>query len=163
MPGSGKSTLGSAAAKKLGLRFSDLDEEIEIASGSSISRIFEEKGEDFFRDAETRATRDALAREPEILAVGSGWIASAANRALLHSQVRIIYLRASVPVLLSRLGDAKSRPLLAGGETERKLKRLESARSALYETADATLDTDGLTEVQAIDRLITLIQHLNEK
>ncbi len=116
-PGSGKSTLGSALADKLGLPFTDLDEEIEAREGALIPQIFAARGESGFRRAE-RAALEAVCRDPEerVVALGGGALLAVANRALAEAHGRVLLLHAPVDVLAERLReDGNVRPLVDGG------------------------------------------------
>lgn len=145
------------------MRFIDLDELIESRAGKTIPAIFDSEGEDAFREMETAATEVALAGEPAVIASGAGWMASARNRALLLSRGRIIYLRVGVSTAAARLGQNHGRPMLAGGATIERLRRLEAERAVFYELADAALDTEGLTLQQVTDKLSDLIRVFREE
>lgn len=158
LSGAGKSTAGKSAAAKAGLRFVDLDQEVEKAAGKSAAAIFDSLGEPGFRELETAATEAAIAGEPAVIAAGAGWIATARNRALLHSGGRIIYLRVGVETAAARLGANHGRPMLAGGATIERLRRLEAERAVFYELADVSIDTERLTLQQVTDKLSDLIR-----
>lgn len=70
--GAGKSTIGRRLAQKLGVPFKDADAEIELAAGKTISEIFAEHGEPYFRDGEKRVIRRLLDDPPHVLATGGG-------------------------------------------------------------------------------------------
>lgn len=113
---------------------------------------------------ETEATKLALEGPRSVIATGSGWIASARNRALLRSSGRIIYLRVGVQTAASRLGEGHGRPKLAGSATiEEILRQLEAERAPLYELADTTLETEGLTLQQVTVKLAGLIKAFREE
>ncbi len=158
LSGAGKSSAGKAAAAKAGVPFVDLDEEIAAASGKTIPAMFDAWGEPGFREIETVVTETVLARNPAVIATGAGWIATARNRALLLSRGRIIYLRVGAQTAAARLGEHHGRPMLVGGATIERLRQLEAERAALYELADATIDTEGLSLQQVTDKLADLIK-----
>ncbi len=136
----------------------DLDQEIENAAGKTIPAIFDALGESGFRELETAATEAAFAGDPAVIASGAGWIATARNRALLLSRGRIIYLKVAVETAAARLGQEHGRPMLAGGATIERLRRLEAERAVFYELADGLIDTEGLTLQQVTDKLSDLIK-----
>ena len=72
MMGSGKSSIGSLTAKKLGIKFIDVDKEIERELGLSISKIFETKGEDYFRKFEEKTTLKILKNNSVVVSLGGG-------------------------------------------------------------------------------------------
>ena len=72
MMGSGKSSIGSLVAKKLKLNFVDIDREIETQTKMSIKKIFEDKGENYFRKIEEKITLKALRKNKNIISIGGG-------------------------------------------------------------------------------------------
>ena len=146
MMGSGKSTLGPALARALGRRFVDADREIEREAGVSVSELFAREGEAGFR-ARERAALEALAGSGAVVALGGGAIAQAGAAERLAAQGTVVYLRARLETLVMRLGNASSRPLLAGLDAKGRRARLEALlaeRKPAYETARITIDTDDL-------------------
>jgi shikimate kinase/3-dehydroquinate synthase len=146
MMGSGKSTLGPALARALGRRFVDADREIEREAGVSVSELFAREGEAGFR-ARERAALDALAGSGAVVALGGGAVAQAGAAERLAAQGTVVYLRARLETLVMRLGNASSRPLLAGLDAKGRRARLEALlaeRKPAYETARITIDTDDL-------------------
>ncbi len=74
LSGSGKSTVGELLARRWGIPFVDLDQEIEHAAGMSIPEIFRREGEDGFREREVEATRSVAPAGPVVVATGGGWM-----------------------------------------------------------------------------------------
>lgn len=144
LPGTGKSTSGRRLAKILVLPFADSDDLVETAEGRSVREIFAELGEPAFRAAEARAIAAALSDFDGVLALGGGALTSAATRgALAASGVPIVLLQATLVTLGKRVGDARTRPLLADDPIAR-LADLDRERGPLYaEVATMTVDTDG--------------------
>lgn len=157
LPGAGKSTVGRAAAERLGWPFLDFDEEIERRESRSITRIFAESGEEYFRQRElelTEALRDAPGM---VLSPGGGWITSARAVATLRPPARILYLRVRPEIALRRLGaERATRPLLQRPDPLAELRGLYDRRRALYETADHALDTEAYTFQQLIEKVAEL-------
>ena len=85
MMGSGKSSIGSLVAKKLGLDFVDVDKEIEKELGLSISKIFETKGEDYFRKYEEKITLKKLNLKSVVIALGGGAFINKNNTILINN------------------------------------------------------------------------------
>jgi shikimate kinase len=156
LPGAGKSTVGAGAARRLGVEFLDLDLEIERREGKSVSAIFAERGEGFFRACERAATEAVRSRPSLILAPGGGWVLDPANVALLRPPGSIIYLRVSPETALRRLGAGlATRPLLQH-EPLAAIRRLLSEREAQYAVADAEIDTEVSTLQEVIARVAEL-------
>lgn len=144
--GAGKSTVARIVADRLGLPCVDLDNRIEQRAGVSVSEIFSAQGEPAFREMESAELERLLAEPPSVIATGGGVVVSDANRALLHCIGRVVYLRVSAAEAVARIGDAATRPLLAGAAGTLAATSLLDAREALYRaSADVTLDTVGCT------------------
>ena len=157
LPGVGKSTAGAAVAARLGRRFLDFDTEIERREGVSVSEIFAEKGEAYFREVERQLTTELVDMEPAVVAPGGGWITNPGVVALVRPIGSIIYLRAHPETVLRRMGAARDdRPLLRGPAPLRALAALLAAREAAYAAADHVIDTDLLDPQQVIDKIAEL-------
>ena len=102
LPGSGKSTVGRAVAERVGRGFLDLDREIERREGRSISEIFAERGEHYFRQRERELTESLRPLGSLIVAPGGGWITNSDVVALLRPPGRIIYLKVRPATALAR-------------------------------------------------------------
>jgi shikimate kinase len=138
--GSGKTTVGRRLAARLGLPFVDADEAVEAFSGRSVAALFDERGEEGFRDLEAEVLAHLLG-DPErmVLAAGGGVVLRPENRALLaDDDVTVVWLEADPAFLASRIEKKAHRPLLVGEATPREvLTRLHEERAALYrEVAD---------------------------
>lgn len=129
-PGSGKTTVGRALARELGVDFIDTDAEIEKHAGMSISDIFIERGEASFRDLETDALRTALDTTSGVLSLGGGVILRPENRALLAGHP-VVWLEVTLADAADRVGLATSRPVLVGNVRGRLMELLQE-RTPLY-------------------------------
>ncbi|MCA1847714.1 MAG: shikimate kinase [Actinobacteria bacterium] len=128
--GSGKTTVGSSLARKLGREFVDLDLTIVKEAGRTIPDIFEHSGEECFRDLEHRALLDALDGAGEhVIACGGGIVVRPENRERLK-RVPTIFLREDLGVLYSRTRGT-GRPLR--GASREDFERLYAERLPLYE------------------------------
>ena len=152
LPGSGKTSVGRAAAAALGRPFLDFDEEIERREGCSVGRIFADRGEAYFRGLERRLTEEIRAAgEGMILAPGGGWVTVPGALELIRPPGAVIYLAVLPATALRRMGGLTSRrPLLAGADPLATLTRLFDQRAPLYAAAaDAVIDTERL-ELQQV-------------
>lgn len=146
MMGVGKSTVGRLLSGRLGWRYVDSDEEVERRAGRTIAEIWQADGEAAFRAEEARVLATILASsDPTVVAMGGGTVGPAANRALIReSGALVVWIRASVEVLVDRLGDGAGRPLL-GGDPAEAIARLDAERRPIYGgLADVIVDGDGL-------------------
>lgn len=158
LPGAGKSTVGSAVAERLGRTFLDFDVEIERRESMTVSQIFAEKGEGYFRQREHELTEELRSFGKMILAAGGGWVMNAGVVTLLRPPSRLLYLKALPETVLERLGsDRGSRPLLSRPDPAGELRRLLDARRAAYEGADHTLDTERLNFQRVVDKVVEQI------
>jgi shikimate kinase / 3-dehydroquinate synthase len=149
-PGSGKSTVGRLAARSLGLAFHDLDAEIEIRLGKSVSKIFATEGEPAFRDYERAELQRLLDGESMVVALGGGTLVNNETRRLLEDGAfPVVLLDAPPDILAQRLQKgAHLRPLLAGNATAR-LQTLLAQRRDHYASFALRLDTTQLNPEQA--------------
>ena len=143
LPGSGKSTLGRALARRLGKPFLDADAELERRLGVSIPTIFEIEGEAAFRDREEAVIADIVARSGIVLATGGGAVIRAANRERLKANGTVLYLHAEPAILRERTRHNRNRPLLNTADPLARLVELYAQRDPLYrEVADVVLESD---------------------
>ena len=155
MPGSGKSTIGKAVAKRLALPYADCDQSIEHQAGSSIAAFFERHGEAAFRDLEADVLGTLVAGPAAVIATGGGVVLRAENRALLRTRTLCVYLRASPDLLWRRLRRDRRRPLLQVADPEQRLRQMHAERAPLYEeTATIVVDTDGLPFDRLVDEVV---------
>lgn len=162
LPGAGKSSVGRRARDLLvasgrDWQFVDLDEEIERRVGRSIPEIFERQGEAAFRKLERAVSLESLDRSNLILAPGGGWV----ELGELVEQYRVrslfVYLQVSVEVAAARLGAAGGgRPLLAEGDSQKKLRELFERREHLYLQSQHTLSVDLLSIDEAASYIVAL-------
>ncbi len=144
-------------AKRLGRRFLDLDQEIERREGRSISQIFGEKGEAYFRKRERELTEELTVVGNMVVSPGGGWMADAEVVALVRPPSQLVYLRVSPETALKRLGPMRMmRPLLTRPDPLGELKRLLSARRKAYETADHVVSTELYDLQKVIDKVVEL-------
>ena len=156
LPGVGKTTIGKAVARHLGRKFLDFDQEIERRAGMEVREIFRLGGEERFRAMEFALTEELSTTGGMVLSPGGGWITQTKSVELLRLVGRIIYLRASPEAVARRLRRVETRPLLAGRDPGLALRELYDKRRALYETADAVLDTERLARQQLIAKIVEL-------
>jgi shikimate kinase len=139
--GAGKTAVGRRLANRLELPFIDADTEIEVAAGASISEIFAEHGESYFRQGERKVIKRLLDGGPQVLATGGGAYMNAETRACIKARGLSVWLKADLKVLLKRVGRRDSRPLLTRGDPEKVMKKLIEERYPIYEEADVTVES----------------------
>ena len=159
---SGKSTLGGILAKKLSYEFIDLDDYIEKNEKSTISNIFKLKGEIHFRKLETHYLNELLnSKSNLVLSLGGGTPCYSNNMDLVLNakNVKSFYLKTSIPTLIARLKNEKSkRPLVAHIKTDEMLVEFIGKhlfeRSQFYNLANVTLATDKKSAKDIIEELV---------
>lgn len=169
-PASGKTSVGKLLAAKYNWVWLDLDVEIQRQAGQSIAEIFEQEGEQGFREREHKALKDALKQGCNVVSLGGGTVLRDDNLALLKKDCKIVYLFATEEDLFKRVVEQESlttkavRPLLAvdkelngvdADALRERLSVLVKQRAARYqEVADVVIDTSGLSLEQIADRVV---------
>ncbi len=143
--GCGKSTAGRFLARKLECPFTDTDEFIENRLGMDIPRIFSEKGEKFFRDAETEAIRE-LSCKNGVIACGGGAMMRETNAETANSNGIVIYIDVGFETCYNRIKDDLNRPLVQNN-TKDELHSIYNDRIHLYKKhSSVTVNGDGTPE-----------------
>lgn len=141
MMGAGKTAVGTALARLLGVPFLDSDEEITRAADRSIAEIFERDGEAFFRARETEVLAWLLKGAPCVLSTGGGAFLSEVNRQMIHDQGVSVWLRAELELLWQRVRHKTTRPLLRTENPRETLRTIYEARVPVYSLADVVVES----------------------
>lgn len=152
MMGTGKSTVAEMLANELGYQLVDLDAEVEKEEGCTIPEMFADKGEVYFRDAESRVLRNVLASESQVIATGGGIVLRQDNCDEMSGQGWVVALTADPEAIVERIGGSDHRPLLAGNAEER-IRTIMQERKDAYLFAHHTVDTTELSAAE-VTRLI---------
>lgn len=156
--GTGKTSTGRLLALRLGRPFIDIDAKIEQAAGQSVSEIFANQGEYFFRQLE----RDMVSRVSRctnaVIATGGGVVENTDNMRRLRKNGVIIALTATVDVILSRTSRRPTRPLLRTEDPRAVVEALLQRRAPLYAQAEFTVDTSDCTPQQVCDRIMSFLR-----
>lgn len=162
--GTGKSSCGKTTAQQLGYRFVDLDKEIEDKHGMTIPDMFQQYGEQYFRQREKEMVRYWAAQRNVVISTGGGTVKDAENVAVLKSTGKIVCLTADVDTLLERTGRQGKRPVLdaraaqLGGDRIRAIQSLLAERQSMYDQADYTVDTGELSPLQVAIKIAEYIK-----
>ena len=153
MMGSGKSSIGSLVAKKLKLNFIDVDKEIENELGLSISKIFETKGEDYFRRFEEKTTLKILRINSTVVSLGGGaFVNKLIRKEVLKNHISF-WLNWNNEILLNRIKNNKKRPL-AFNSTENELIDLIKKRSNIYSKALYEIKCDRMSKNEVVKKVL---------
>lgn len=154
--GTGKTSTGRILAKRLGYTFIDLDQKIESDHHMTISEMFRQKGEQYFRDCETEAVRVVSRQKNTVISTGGGTVKRAANMLLLRENGIIISLTATPETVLHRTECKGKRPVLDGqdhGDRLRAVVNLMESRRELYSQADFIVDTSKHSPMQVVNEI----------
>ncbi|MEU9378035.1 shikimate kinase [Streptomyces sp. NPDC048255] len=155
--GSGKSTVGSLLAERLGVPYRDTDADIVAAQGREISDIFVDEGEPYFRELERQAVAAAVAGHSGVLSLGGGAVLDEGTRALLTG-LPVVYLSMDVEEAVRRVGLGAARPLLAVNP-RRQWRELMEARRPLYtEVARVVVATDDRTPEEVAQAVLDALE-----
>ncbi len=155
--GAGKSSVGRRLAAALNVSFSDADQEIEKAAGKSIVEIFEDDGEDFFRDGERRVISRLLREGGRILATGGGAFINQETRRHIDEVGISVWLKADLDILMSRLGRRDTRPLLKTSDPRAVMERLIAERYPVYALADIVIDSRDVPHEVIVQEIIEAV------
>jgi len=158
--GAGKSTLGAALARQLGVPFVELDHEVEAEAGTSLHEIFLLHGQAGYRRYERRALERTLEKNERcVIATGGSIVSEPATYDLLLSACRTVWLKAAPEEHMARVAaQGDYRPMAGNSEAMDDLRRILAGREALYAQADVTIDTAGRTVETSLSELVRAVQ-----
>ncbi|MBQ6767806.1 MAG: shikimate kinase [Prevotella sp.] len=162
--GSGKTTVGKALAKELGLQFYDLDWYIESRRRKTVPQLFAERGEDGFREIERNMLHEVAEFEDIVLSCGGGTPCFFDNMDYMNQQGEVIWLKADAEVLYKHLLMGKTeRPLLKGKSPDELIafirEQLEK-REPFYAKAHHVLDVSLMDTYEKINISVTKAKEL---
>ncbi|HJQ35553.1 MAG TPA: helix-turn-helix transcriptional regulator [Thermoanaerobaculia bacterium] len=150
--GAGKSTLGAALAKARNVPFFELDREIERLSGTSLGTLIDMYGQQVYRRYELQALQDLLDTHPKfVVAAGGGIVSEAATYELLLRHCFTVWVRTTPEEHMARvIAQGDRRPMAGSAQAMEDLRRILEERTPLYERADRTVDTTGMSVEEAV-------------
>lgn len=157
--GTGKSTVGMRLARRLKWDWIDADNELERRAGRTIREIFATDGEPEFRRLEREVLIDLLARQNLVLSTGGGCVLNAETRRDLCAAGPVVWLRASVETIASRIHKDKTtksrRPNLTAMGGVEEIRTLLAQREPLYrECATITIETEGHSLADVVRQIL---------
>ena len=156
--GTGKTLVGKELAKGLKMSYLDTDKLIEKREKAKICRIFQEKGEDYFRRLETKIIKEVSSLDRCVISTGGGAILKKENLAALKRKGVIICLSANPKVILKRTSKSQNRPLLKSKDPKSRVLGLLSQRRSFYEKADFEVDTSELATSEVVERIVDFLR-----
>ena len=162
--GTGKSTVGSILAERLGRRLVDMDERLEAELGKTIAEVFADDGEEVFRLAEARLCQQLAGEAGLVIATGGGALVNDRNRQVLAESGPIVCLTAGIDTVLERVEAFEDRPLLPGDRAEKRqnIERLLLSRREAYARIPLHVPTDGIDAAAVADRVFDTLAGNNE-
>ncbi len=157
MMGSGKSSIGSIISKKLGINFIDIDNEIEKKLGMKIAKIFENKGEKYFRDTELNTTLKILKRNQTVISLGGGaFLNNRIKKEVLENHISF-WLNWDIKTLVDRIKNSQKRPV-AFRASKDELIELIKKRSIVYSKAMYKIDCENLTKNEIVKNILKIYE-----
>ncbi len=157
MMGSGKSSIGSIVSKKLNIEFIDIDKEIEKKTGNTISKIFENKGEKYFREVEELITLKILKKNKVVISLGGGaFLNNRIKKEILDKHLSF-WLNWDTKTLVNRIKDSQKRPV-AFKLSKNELSDLIKKRSIVYSKAMYKIDCESLSKNEIANKIIEIYE-----
>ncbi len=152
--GAGKSSVGRRLAEKLKIPFVDADHEIEAAAGKSVSEIFADHGEAYFREGERKVIARLLAGGTQVLATGGGAFIDDETRGRIQDHGVSVWLKAPLELLMKRVMKRQGRPLLQAADPESVMRDLIEKRYPIYSFADITVESRDVQHNNMVNDVI---------
>ena len=159
MMGVGKSTIGKKLSKKLRLKFIDVDKLIEQKEKRTISEIFKDKGEEYFRKIEKKISLKELKKINQVIALGGGAFMNFSIRKEVKNSAISFWLDVNLKSLIPRLKNIKKRPLLNEENLEELINKIYSERKKIYNESDYKIICDSLGTEEIIKKIVKLYEN----
>ena len=158
--GSGKTSIGKILAKRMGMNFIDLDDEIIKDQQCSISEIFDRFGEEKFRHLENKKLLSTLEIDNCVISTGGGIIMDQDNIKTMLENGSIIHLDIDLETQLLRIKNKKNRPLLRDKDNERKiLVKMRKERDHIYKKiAIGSVNTSNKKRNDIVNEVVNIIE-----
>lgn len=154
--GAGKSTISSTLHDVFAMDVIEMDQLISERNGMSISEIFANNGEEYFRNEETNLLIEIQSRKNVIVSCGGGVPMREVNVREMKKSGKVILLTASPETILDRVKESHDRPLLENNKNVDFIADLMEKRKPKYEAAaDIVINTDNKTSIQICEEIIT--------
>ena len=163
MIGVGKSTVGKKLAKKLKLKFIDIDEIIEKKEKRTIKEIFKDEGEGYFRKIENKISLEELKKSNAVIALGGGAFMDSSIRKEAKNLSISFWLDLGLESLLIRLKNVKKRPLLNQDRLEESVNKIYSERKKIYNKSDFKIKCNLMNAGQIVSKIIKLYESSENK
>ena len=163
--GAGKTSIGRALARHLGIPFVDSDKEIEKAAGCSVVDIFAMYGEQEFRRVEQKVIERIIDTPPlvKVISTGEGAFITKSVRQTVLEKALTIWLKADLELLVKRTNFRQTRPQLLNTDSRKILEQLIKERYDTYALADIMVETRDENIHKTLNKVLYAIdKHLNQ-
>ena len=159
MMGVGKSTIGRLLAKRLKIKFVDVDRIIEKNERKTIKQIFDENGETYFRKLEKKITLKLLKNKKIVVALGGGaFINDEIRDKVLKTSVSI-WLKVSLDKLHKRYRRNDKRPLLNKKKIDKEVRNIYLSRKKIYSLADFKINCDNINKAEIVEKILDFYEN----
>ena len=157
MMGSGKSSIGLIVSKKLNIEFIDVDQEIEKKLNMKISKVFENKGEKYFREIEEEMTLKILKNKKTVISLGGGgFLNNKIKKEILDKHISF-WLNWDSKTLVNRIKKSKKRPV-AFKSSKNELLQLIKGRNLIYSNALYKIDCENLSKNEIVNNILKIYE-----
>ena len=156
MMGVGKSTIGKSLSKKLNMNFIDIDKLIEKNENSTIPKIFEENGEEYFRNLEKKISLLAIKKTESVISLGGGAFMNKEIRSIVLNTCCSFWLDLKIKTIEDRIKNSNKRPLLNKKNLRFSLNEIYNNRKDIYNLANHKIDCNKITLVDVVNKIINL-------
>jgi len=157
-PGAGKSTIGKQLARSLNSSFTDTDDIIESQTGSTISQIFIDQGEPWFRKLEEEVVLKAITDLDGVLSLGGGApLSESAQKKIRTISTPVIFLDVSLATAAPRVGFNRDRPLLLSNPRAAWQELMDKRRPIYESLATEIVCVDGLSPKEIVAKIVEVV------
>ena len=159
MMGAGKSTIGRLTAKRLKVKFIDVDKVIERNEKKSIKRVFEENGEKYFRKLEEKITFKILKNKKAVIALGGGAFINKEIREKVLKSCISVWLKVNLDKLIKRYSKSNRRPLVNKNNLNTEIKKIYLSRKKIYRLANFKINCDNMNKIQIVEKILDFYEY----
>tara|TARA_B100000575_G_C23097920_1_gene633316 strand:+ start:38 stop:544 length:507 start_codon:yes stop_codon:yes gene_type:complete len=159
MMGIGKSTIGRLLAKRLKIKFIDVDKTIEKNEKKTIKQIFDHNGEKYFRKLEKKITLKLLKNKRAVIALGGGAFINNEIRERILKTCVSVWLKVSLDKLINRYRRNDKRPLLHKKKLDTEVKNIYLSRKKIYSLADFKINCDNIDKRNIVEKILDFYEH----
>jgi len=153
MMGSGKSGIGKSLSERLNMEFADTDSIIEERLSLSVAKIFETKGEEFFRKIEIEESIKLIEKKGFVIALGGGAFISDKIRENVKKSCLSVWLQLDIDEIFKRTKNNQKRPLLNRNNSKEELDKLYKERKEIYSMADYKIDCNKKDKNEIVEEI----------